>query len=260
MKSYFFKELRDVLSRPDVWLYMAWIDIKLRYRRTKLGPLWLVIVSFISIVCIAGLGSLLFRVKFGDFFPYVTCGMVVWQYMSAMIVDSCIVFIAQTGIIKHINVPLLGFAIRMFCRNSIVFFHSLVVVIMVLIYYQTPVTFALFILLPAFFVFFVTAVSLSVILGFVCTRFRDILQLVQALIGILAFLTPIMWESKMLGEHAWLVNFNPLTHYVSIIRDPLLGIYPSKISIVFVAVMTSVCVVISSALFDKYRKRLVHWL
>lgn len=258
--NHFYKELIFTLERTELWLFMAWIDIVLRYRRTKLGPFWLVIVSFISIVCIASLGSLLFRVKFGSFFPYVTCGMVVWAYMSAMITDCCVVFIAQTGIIKHVNVPLIGFGLRMFVRNTIIFFHSLVIVALVLLYFQINVGWAIFTLIPGLMIFAVTAVSLSIVLGFICTRFRDVMQLINSVIGIFAFLTPVMWQPEMLGDKAYLINFNPFTHYVALLREPLLGRVPDSLTFAFTISFSIILLTLASYLFNKYRKQLVHWL
>lgn len=260
MQTPFFSELFQVLKRTEIWLYMAWIDIVLRYKRTKLGPFWMVIVSFISIVCIASLGSLLFRVKFGDFFPYVACGMVIWNFIAAMLTDSCLVFIAQIGMIKHLNVYLLSFGLRMFVRNAIIFLHNLVIVLLVLLYYQVHMGYSILLLGVGLVIFSVTALSISVIIGFLCTRFRDVLQLIQALISILAFLTPIMWQPNMLGSKAYLVNFNPLTHYIAILREPLLGRFPSDLNLMVVTCLSLFFFICASAVFNKYRKQLVHWL
>ncbi len=258
--NYFYKELLSTLERSELWLLLAWIDIVLRYRRTKLGPFWLVIVSFISIGCIATLGSLLFRTKLGTFFPYVACGMVVWTYMSTIIMESCTVFISQAGIIRHVNVPLISFGFRMFVRNTIIFFHSLVIVALVLLYFQINVGWAIFMLIPGLAIFAVTSVSLAIIIGFTCTRFRDVMQLINSLIGILVFLTPVMWQPEMLGDKAYLANFNPLTHYVGLLREPLLGKIPETVSLIFTCCFSLFLFVFAGYLFNKYRKQLVHWL
>lgn len=260
MRKYFWKELVEVIKRPEIWFYMALIDIQLRYKRTALGPFWLVIVSFITILCIAALGTILFRVKWGDFFPYVACGMVVWTYIAAMITDCCTLYIAQLGIIKHINVPLLSFGFRSFVRNTIIFVHSIPVLFLILLYYGIFSPVYLILLIPALLIFTVTTLAMSILIGFACTRYRDVLQLIQALIGILAFMTPIMWQPKMLGEHQYLANFNPFTHYIAIIREPLLGHIPDSINYIFTTTFAFVTLGIAAIVYNKYRKELVHWL
>jgi ABC-type polysaccharide/polyol phosphate export permease len=260
MKSYFTTELRDCFTRSELWLYMAWLDIKLRYRRTKLGPLWMVLFTFVTTICTATLASVLFKMNWGDFFPYVCCGMIVWAYVAGLITDSCNTFLAQSPLIKNTNVPLLNFGLRMFVKNTIVFFHSLVIAACVILYFDVPITLNLLLLFPALFLFFITSVSLSVILGFLCTRYRDILQLIQSTLGLLVFVTPIMWKAEMLGSRAYLMNFNPLTHFVILIREPLLGNTPSVLNYTVAAGFSGFLLLITYFFYNKYRKRLVHWL
>ena len=80
------------------------------------------------------------------------------------------------------------------------------------------------------------------------------------MIGIFAFLTPIMWRPEMLGEKAYLTNFNPLTHYISILREPLLGQYPQAISYIFTISSSIIFISLANIIYNKYRKQLVHWL
>lgn len=258
--NYFFRELAYTLERTELWLFMAWIDIVLKYRRTTLGPFWLVIVSSISIGCIAALSTLLFKIKFGTSLPYIASGMIVWGYIVSLITDSCAVFISQGSIIKHVNVSLVSFGLRMFVRNTIILFHNLVVIAIILLCLQINVGWAILMLIPGFMIFAVTSLALSIIVGFICTRFRDVMQLITSIIGIFIFLTPIMWQPEMLGENAYLVQFNPFTHYVSLLRDPLLGKMPSQITLSFTCAFSMLLLVFAGYLFNRYRKQLVHWL
>lgn len=260
MKPYFFNELAFCFSRNELWFYLAWLDIKLKYKRTKLGPWWMVLFSFISVVCLAMLGTLLFNVKFGNFFPYLATGMIIWIYISTIISDSCFIYMSQANMIKNTNIPLLNFSLRMFSKNTIVFGHSLILVLLIVLYYKIPITWNILLVLPAFLIFMVTGVSLSVVLGFLATRFRDIQQLVQSMLGLLAYMTPIMWQPEMLGGRAYLVNFNPLTHFVAIMRDPFLAKTPSLLNYGVSISVSIFLLFLASKLFTKYRKRIVHWL
>ncbi|MBU6234697.1 MAG: ABC transporter permease [Alphaproteobacteria bacterium] len=255
-----FHDIADALKNYDTWLYMAWSDIKLRYQRTVLGPFWMVLVSFISIICIAGLGSLLFKVRFSDFFPYVASGMVIWQFISLLITESGMVFLQHLGIIKNVNVSLVSFCMRLFVKNVIILAHSLVVVSLILIAYHVHVSWSLLLVVPGLLVASFTSVALSIIFGFMCARFRDLLLLLQAIIGILAFMTPVMWQPDMLGSKAYLAYFNPLTHYIDILRMPLLGQTPPMMSYAVTLSMSGLLLIIAAWVYQIYRKRLVYWL
>ncbi len=256
----FFKDAISVIKKHDAWLYIAWVDIKLRYKRTALGPFWMVVVSFISIFCIAGLGSLLFSIKLAEYFPYVACGMVTWSLISALITESCMLYINQQWLIKNIKTSLLNFCFRLFVKNLIIFAHALVVVFCVLFCLGIDFKVTLLLLPLTVIIYMVNAVSIAVCLGFFATRFRDVPQVVQALINILAFMTPIMWKPRMLKEYAYLADLNPLTHYVAIFREPLLGVYPSSLTWSCVIVFTLINLFLTILVYGKYKKQLVFWL
>jgi lipopolysaccharide transport system permease protein len=239
---------------------MAWLDIKMRYRRTKLGPLWMVLFSFVTTVCTAIFASVLFKMNFGDFFPYVCCGMVVWAYVASIITDSCNLFIAQAPLIKNTNVSLLNFGLRMFVKNTIVFMHSLVIVFLVILYYKVPINSSFFLIIPGLLIFMISSFALSITLGFLCTRYRDFLQLVNSTLGLLVFVTPIMWKAEMLGKWEFVVNLNPLTHYVTLLRDPLLGKTPSLLNYGVAVGFGGFLLLVTALFYNRYRKRLVHWI
>jgi ABC-type polysaccharide/polyol phosphate export permease len=258
--SPFINELLFLYHKQETWLYLAFFDIYLRYKRTKLGPFWLVIISFISIACMSVLSSLLFKVKLSDYFPYVACGMIIWAFIASIVSESCTIFQSQAGQIKCVDVPVLSFCLRMYVRNLIVFFHNLIVIFIVILCCNVPLNFNLLMIVPALIIYGFMALALGIILGFLCTRFRDLTQLVQALLNVLGFLTPIMWQPSMLDDKAYIAYLNPFSHYVAILREPLLGQFPNTLSLTITILFTAVCMYIAAIIFNRLSKKLVYWL
>lgn len=77
--------------------------------------------------------------------------------------------------------------------------------------------------------------------------------------AVLAFLTPIMWKPEMLGDHRYIADLNPLTHYVALIREPLRN-FPSALNLIFSILFSLLLISIANILFNKFKKRLVFWL
>src|SRR6187402_1914554 len=67
----------------------------------------------------------------------------------------------------------------------------------------------------------------GLLLGMLCVRFRDIPQIIANVIQLLFFLTPILWKPDQLTQGRAFVEANPFHHFVSLIREPLLGVAPS---------------------------------
>jgi ABC-type polysaccharide/polyol phosphate export permease len=260
VKSNFFKDFLLSLQSYDQPLYMAWWDIRSKYRRTMLGPFWMVIVTFISIICMSVLGSLLFKINLKDFFPYIASGMIIWAFLSVLIIEACTIFITYSWMISNLNFNPITLCIRMFIRNFIVFLHGLVVVAAILIFKGTLTISGVMIASFGLLIYFINAICLCVVLGFFSTRYRDCVQIVQSIMSILIFMTPIMWQKHMLGDKQFLAELNPFTHFIDIIRAPLLSMEISNISILYVAIVTMLNVACASYLYRKFKHRLVFWL
>ncbi len=253
------KDFIEAFKVKDLWIYMAWYDVVSKYRRTKLGPIWSIIITAVSIVCMAVLGSILFKQPIENFLPYVACGMVVWTYISSIILDSCNVFLNNASLIQNVRLPLFAFILRMFLRNTILFAHSLVILFVVLVFSSNVSLYWLYII-PAILVCGVNAITMSIILGFFSTRYRDVLYIVQAILNIVILLTPIMWKVEMLGEYEYLAAINPFTHFIALFRNPFLGQDIEMESIVFVSIFTVISWMFAYLLYSRFKNRLVYWL
>ena len=91
------------IQRWEYCLYLGWVDVKLRYRRSVLGPLWLTISMAALASSMAFVWSTLFGMELGELFPYLTCGLIIWNYVSSSILESCNTFIAHTSVISSIT-------------------------------------------------------------------------------------------------------------------------------------------------------------
>ena len=104
----------------------------------------------------------------------------------------------------------------------------------------------------------VSGLSVSVIFGLLGARYRDFSPLISALMMPMMLVTPIMWKKELVPDYFWL--FNPFTHYVDILREPLLGSYPSMLALIVTFSITSILAVIAWFCYSNYRFRLVGWL
>lgn len=258
--NFFRDDLKEALSQPDQWLYLGWHDIKSKYRRTKLGPTWIVLVNLVTVLCFSVVGATLFKQDMRSFLPHVTVGLFVWYYIAAILSDSCIVYNSQAPLLQNLNTNQLTLCLRLFVRNTIAFMHSFVVIILVLIFLLSDYSFEMLYAFFALPIYMLTALALSIIFGTFATRFRDVGHIVQSIVTIFPFVTPLIWKVEMLGDRQYIADFNPVTHYVALMRDPLLG-NPIKMQTYLITLgITAIMLLFSAALYNKYRYRIVYWL
>lgn len=252
-------DLRGAGLQYKLWSALGWQDIKQRYRRSFLGPFWLTLSTAILVVAMGPLYGTLLGQKISSYFPYVAASMIVWFFISALVTDSCQVFIAAEGHIKQTRLPISLFVFQMIWRNCIIFAHNLVILIPLYLFTSATVNIDTFLALPGMLLLIINAVWLGLLLGMVCVRFRDVPMIVASLLQVAFFLTPIFWKPEMLGRHQWVAHVNPLYHMVEVMRDPLVGKVPSMLSWAVVAGMACIGMGVAFFLFSRFRARIAYW-
>src|SRR5207342_1364874 len=89
--------LRDIaegLRAHRVWMLLARMDIRQRYRRSIIGPFWITIAMVIWILALGPLYSRLLGVGADELIPYVAMGIIGWGLISGLILDGAAAFVS----------------------------------------------------------------------------------------------------------------------------------------------------------------------
>ena len=130
--------MKDLLSGGaayTVWGLLGWQDIKQRYRRSMLGPLWITISTGIMVGMLSLLYGALFQQPLQLYAPFVGIGMIVWLFIANVLNEATVVFQSSEAIIKQVRMPLTLHVCRMVWRNVIVLLHNCVIVFPILFLY-----------------------------------------------------------------------------------------------------------------------------
>src|SRR5262249_50704282 len=141
---------------------------------------------------------------------------------------ACTGYISNEPLIRAVRMPFTLYAARTVLRNVLVLFHNLVVIVGVFaVMWTWPGPEAL-LALPAFALWLVASLAVTVLLGAVCAGFRDIPPIVASVMQMAFFVTPVIWRPHLLGEDMlWMLPFNPFYGLLEILRGPLLGEIPA---------------------------------
>ncbi|MFW8645995.1 ABC transporter permease [Rhizobium beringeri] len=102
-----------------------------------------------------------------------------------------------------------------------------------------------------------------IILAILCTRYRDLTQIIQNIMQVCLYLTPVMWEPSRLPDDTksmLMLNLNPFYHLLSVVRDPLLGNPGTLINWCVVVAMAVVGWTLALLFLNRYRSRITYWL
>ncbi|WP_139559601.1 ABC transporter permease [Methylotetracoccus oryzae] len=255
-----FADLADGLRAWPIWGMLGWQDVRQRYRRSILGPLWLTLSMGVMVGALGYVYGDLFKTPLDDYLPFLTVGFVAWNLISTLVIDSCTAFIGATGYIRQLRLPVSLYLFRLCWRNLIIFFHNALVFVAVALIFKVVPTWQLLWLLPGLAIILYTGFWSGLVLGALCARFRDIPQVVSSLVQVVFFMTPILWKPELLTSRPVFVQENPFFHFVELIRGPMLG---NGISLQTWAV-TLGCALLGSLvaffMFARLRRRIAFWV
>ena len=255
--------IADIVSGALLWRLwgrLGWNDILQRYRRSLLGPLWLTASMAIMVVALGVLYAELFKTPVDRLMPYLSVGVVIWTLISSFLIEAGTLFTSSESYIKQIRLPYSVYVYRSCWSKLIIFAHNAIIYFGVLLYFEIwPGAIAL-LAIPGLLLVLLNGALMSLCIGMVSARFRDIPQVIGSLVQIAFFVTPIFWTPDLLKGRTFVLDFNPFYHLVEIVRGPLLGTVPSGKHYLAVALITVVNAVVAGAFFIRFRARISYWI
>jgi ABC-type polysaccharide/polyol phosphate export permease len=254
-------DILDGLKNWRLWSLLAWQDIRLRYRRSMLGPFWLTLSMAIQIAALGFVYGKLFHMELTTYLPYLTVGFLAWGFISTNVIDGCAALTLAEPFIRQISLPFSVHIFRSVYRNLIIFAHNFVVYLVVILVFGISPGVTGLLLFPATLALIVlNAIWATLLFAMICSRFRDLGPIIASLLQVGFFLTPILWRPELLNEHRWLVYLNPIYHLVELLRAPMIGNVPGLTSCIAVVLVTVTGWGVTLAFFGRFRNRIAYWV
>ena len=182
-------DLVEGMSKSWMWSSMAMQDIRMRYRGSLLGPFWLTISMVIMIAAMGVIYARLFNMEITRYLPFLTVGLVIWSFVSTVIIEGCQTFLSAQNVITQVRMPFSVHAWRTVCRNLIVLAHNMVIVPLVLIIFHVSVGWSVIFIVPALVVLTINGLWISILLGMISARYRDVPPIVMSFVQVIFFIT-----------------------------------------------------------------------
>lgn len=255
--------LGDLVRGVHLWrlaFALGWLDIRLRYRGSMLGPFWLTISTGVMVAALGVLYSTLFKMELRDYLPFLALSQVLWGFLAALVSEACTTFTEAEGIIRSVRMPFFLFSARTLIRNVIALAHNIVVIIVVFAVFSVGPGWGGLLAIPALLVWIIDALALTLLLGTFCARFRDIQPIVNSVMQIAFFVTPVIWKPEQLGSGVATLPWNPFYDLLEIVRGPLLGTGVSDMTWLGAVVYSVAMCSVSWAFFVRARGRVTFWI
>ena len=250
--------IRELWTYRELTYFLAWRDVKVRYKQTVLGVIWAVIQPLFTMV--------IFTLLFGQLAKIPTDGipgpifyfsaLVPWIYFSTTLSSAGMSLVSNSNLLTKIYFPRIILPSAIALSNLVDFFIGSAMFIGFMVYYEIPLGWNL-LLWPAMVILLVLlSLSLGVFLAALNVKYRDFRYAIPFAVQLLMFATPIIYPVSMIPEKfRWLVALNPLSGVIEAFRYALVPSMTIDWGLLWFSMgVTAVLLVAGVAYFKKAEK------
>ncbi|HLH30340.1 MAG TPA: ABC transporter permease [Terriglobia bacterium] len=251
-------DVRELWSYRELVYFLTWRDIKVRYKQTALGVIWVLLQP----VAMMALFTIVFRRVSGvspDGIPYsifTLTALLPWQLFSRAITDSTTSLVTDQKLITRVYFPRIIVPISTVLAAIVDFLIASILLLAIVVYYGIPLH-AQIIWTPVFFVLMiVAALGTGFWLSALNVEYRDVSHTIPFLNQFWFFLTPIVYSSSIVPDRwRFLYSLNPMTGVVEGFRWSILGTAHRPDNVILPSVAVAIVLLISGTVWFRRRER-----
>ncbi|MDQ3666123.1 MAG: ABC transporter permease [Acidobacteriota bacterium] len=225
-KSWAVVDYRELWAYRELFYFLVWRDLKVRYKQTVLGVAWAIIQPLFTM--------LIFTLFFGrlagvpsDDVPYpvfVYAGLLLWTFFANAVTTSGNSLVGNSNLLSKVYFPRLFIPSAAVGAGLVDLAIAFVILVALMIYYEVVVTWSILMLPVLVLLTTLLAVGVGTWLSALNVKYRDIRFALPFLIQIWMFVSPIIYPPSFVPEKwRWLLALNPLTGIIDSFRVSLFG-------------------------------------
>ncbi|QOZ25707.1 glycosyltransferase [Bradyrhizobium sp. CCBAU 51753] len=233
---------------------LAWSDMRHRYVRSLLGPFWMSIQMAIMVAVLGSVIGHLSNASAVARLPMLAASLTAWTFLNGVVLDATTALQNSASLIKDRALPPVIFLLQCTFRQALFALHNATVPLALWLA-LTPRDFGgALAALPGLALFIVCTLALSLVLGALATRYRDIKPIIESSLTLAFLASPIIWTPEMIDRNATVMRLNPLTHLFAIWRDPLATGQVATTSLIYVLGCLAALAVAATVTIARLRK------
>lgn len=222
-------DLHELWAYRELLYFLMWRDVKVRYKQTVLGILWVVLQPLMMMLVFAFLFGKMAGIK-SDGIPYslfAYAGLLTWTFFASAVNAAGNSVVNSAGLITKVYFPRMLVPAAAVGATLVDFAVSFVPLAIMMIFWRVRLT-SQFLLLPIFIVMLVIlALGVGMWMAALNTKYRDIRLALPFLLQLWFFASPIIYPSSLVeGKLGWLLALNPMAGIIEGFRVSLYGHRP----------------------------------
>jgi lipopolysaccharide transport system permease protein len=219
-------ELAEVWHHRELFYFLAWRDVKVRYKQTVLGVAWAVLQPLLTVIVSTLIfGRLAHMPSDGMAYPlFFYAGNLVWMLMAAGVGASASSLVASPSLITRVYFPRMIIPGAAVLSGLIDFLIAALGLVILMVHYGAPLSWRLLLVVPIVALILLLTCAVGGWLAAINVKYRDVRYIVPFFMQLWFFATPVIYPASLVPEQ-WrrLLAFNPMVGLVDAFRSACLG-------------------------------------
>lgn len=217
---------KDLLRFRELFLFLAWKDILVRYKQTAIGLAWSIVRPVLTVLIFTVVFGRIAKLPSGGV-PYpilIYSAMLPWQFFATAFTDASNSLLLNSNMLTKIYFPRLIIPTSTIIVNLVDFFISFIIFVILMIWYQFVPSWSI-VFLPLFLILAVfTAMGAGLFIAALNVKYRDFKYIVPFVVQLGLYVSPVGFTSKIVTEK-WrlLYSLNPMVGVIDGFRWSIIG-------------------------------------
>ena len=238
-------------------------DLKVKYRRSKLGILWSVLNPLLMMLVMTAVFSKFFRFDIPNYPVYLLSAQLIFTFFNEATSSAMGSVLFSAPLIKKVYVPKYIFPLEKVCFSFVNLLFSMLALLFIILITGSPLHRSIFAgIIPMFFLF-VFCLGAGLFLAAGAVYFRDVMHFWSVIITALTYATPIfypeaIWDGTFM---MYVGKLNPLYWYVRVFRNCVLyGTFPNGLEIAICAAFAVIALAVGTYVFNKAQDNFILYI
>lgn len=257
-----YKEIYDIYKYRYLLFKLVERDIKVRYKRSLLGFLWVMLNPLLMMFILNLIFSELFKASTKNYTAYLITGIVFWNFYAQSTSIAVSSFVSNANLIKKIYLPKSLFPLSIVCSAMVNLIFSLIPLFLIILLSDAKISPHFYMLPVVMMMSIIFVYGISLCISTFMVFFHDIKQIYEVLLFALMYMTPIFYPLEIVPQrYRFIIDSNPLTNFIELFRSTIYAdIHFSFEKLIYLSIISLTVYLIGNLIYLKLQDKIVYQL
>lgn len=216
------EEWREIAASGHLLWNLVMRDLTVRYKRSVIGFFWTMLHPLLLTVILTVVFSSIFRFTLPRYEIYVLAALLPWNFFSQTTVTSMNGIAWYGPLMKRVRVPKTMFVLSTVLSGLLNLALSYIPLLAIMLVRGAPIRPAILFVPVAVLLFAIFTYGLTLAVSGVAIFFTDVREMFTVVLTAMMYLTPVIYPKDIVPDRfRWMVDLNPLTHFIQLVRMPV---------------------------------------